>query len=247
LRGGRVKGCFYRIVGDPEKICIAEGFATAASIHAATGYTVIVAFDAGNLRSVVEEIAKTSSGVELTICADDDWKSKAGNVGVAKATEAARAVGAKLAIPLFGRNRRDKDKDFNDLATFIGPDAVRRCVDQAKAPEIEAAETDAKQEFVRLSKLSPVEYDQVREQAAKRLGIRVSTLDAEVTKLRSRPSDDAIDPLPHWQVDPWPEPVDGAKLLDELATEFERYVVLPKYATCALGLWVLHTWALVAR
>jgi putative DNA primase/helicase len=136
LRGGRLKGCFYRIAGDPTKICIAEGFATAASIHEATGYTTIVAFDANNLRSVAETIAKTSSGAELIICADDDWKLKAGNVGVVKATEAARAVSAKLAIPLFGRNRRDKDTDFNDLATFIGADAVRRCIDQAKTPEV---------------------------------------------------------------------------------------------------------------
>ena len=196
---------------------------------------------------MVEAIARTSDGSELIICADDDWKSKAGNVGVERATEAARAVGAKLAIPLFGRNRRDKDKDFNDLATFIGPDAVRRCLDEARVPEAgeQMAKADA-QEFVRLSKLSPVEYDQVREQTAKRLGIRVSTLDAEVAKLRSRPSDAAIDPLPHWQVEPWHEPVDGAKLLDELATTFERYVVLPKYAACALALWVLHTWALDA-
>jgi putative DNA primase/helicase len=52
LRGGRVKGCFYRIAGDRDKICIAEGFATAASIHEATGYTCIVAFDAGNLHLV---------------------------------------------------------------------------------------------------------------------------------------------------------------------------------------------------
>jgi putative DNA primase/helicase len=248
LRGGRVKGCFYRIAGDPEKICIAEGFATAASIHEATGYTVIVAFDAGNLRSVTEAVAKTSSGAELIICADDDWKLKAGNVGVGKATEAALAVGAKLAIPLFGRNRRDKNKDFNDLATFIGPDAVRRCLDDAKAPEVaeQAAETDTKQEFARLAKLSPVEYDQTREQTAQRIGIRLSTLDAEVANLRPRSADAAIDPLPHWEVDPWPDPVDGATLLDELATTFERYVVLPRYAAQALALWVLHTWTMNA-
>jgi hypothetical protein len=101
-------------------------------------------------------------------------------------------------------------------------------------------------EFARLGKLSPVEYDQEREQAAQRLGIRLSTLDAEVANLHPRSADAAIDPLPHWQVDPWPEPVDGAKLLDELATTFERYVALPRYAAPALALWVLHTWTLNA-
>jgi putative DNA primase/helicase len=153
LRGARIKGCFYRIAGDPDKICIAEGFATAASIQEATGYTVVVAFDAGNLRSVAEAIAKTSSAAELIICADDDWKTKAGNVGVQKAKDAARAVGAKLAIPLFGQNRRDKDTDFNDLATFIGPEAVQRCIDEAAAPE---ADANVDEEIARLAKLDPV-------------------------------------------------------------------------------------------
>jgi putative DNA primase/helicase len=242
LRGGRVKGFFYCIAGDPDKICITEGFATAASIHDATGYTVMVAFDAGNLRSVTETIAKTSSGAELTICADDDWKSKGGNVGVQKATEAARAVGGKLAIPRFGQNRRDNDTDFNDLATFIGPEAVRRCIEEAAAPE---ADANADEEIARLATLGPVAYDRAREPAAERLGIRVGTLDAEVADHRCR-SVDAIDPLPHWRVDPSTEAVDAAKLLDDLAATLERYVVLPRYAAQALALWVLHSWTLDA-
>jgi putative DNA primase/helicase len=242
LRGGRVKGCFYRISGDPNKICIAEGLATAASIHEATGYTAIIAFNAGNLRSVAEAIVKTSSGAELIICADDDLKSKAGNVGVQRATEAARSVGAKLAIPQFGQNRRDKDTDFNDLATFIGAEAVRRCIDQAATPE---AEANLDEEIARLAKLGPVEYDQAREQAAQRHGIRVGTLDAEVARYRQC-SVDTIDPLPHWRVDPLSEPVVSAKLLDDLAATFERHVVLPKYAAQALALWVLHSWTLDA-
>jgi putative DNA primase/helicase len=242
LRGGRVKGCFYRIAGNPDKICIAEGLATAASIHDATGYTAIVAFDASNLQTVAQAIAKTSSGAELIICADDDWKSKAGNVGVLKASDAARSVSAKLAIPQFGQNRRDKDTDFNDLATFIGPEAVRRCIDEAKAPE---PDPNVEEEIVRLASLSAIEYDRERDQAAQRLGIRIGTLDAEVADHR-RQSAETIDPLPHWRVDPWPDPIDVAKLLDDLAATFERYVVLPGYAAQALALWVLHSWTLDA-
>ena len=40
----------YFAIGEPDGVlCLAEGFATAASIHEATGYAVAVAFDAGNL------------------------------------------------------------------------------------------------------------------------------------------------------------------------------------------------------
>jgi hypothetical protein len=46
--------------------------------------------------------------------------------------------------------------------------------------------------------------------------------------------------------DPWHEPVDGAQLLDDVATLFERYLALPPFASTVLALWVLHAYALVA-
>lgn len=44
--------------------------------------------------------------------------------------------------------------------------------------------------------------------------------------------------------EPWPEPVNGARLLDALTAVFRRYVVLPEGAADALALWVLHTYCL---
>lgn len=47
--------------------------------------------------------------------------------------------------------------------------------------------------------------------------------------------------------EPWPEPVDGAALLDELVTTIRRYVVLQsEYHAAAIALWVAHTWAVDA-
>jgi hypothetical protein len=48
--------------------------------------------------------------------------------------------------------------------------------------------------------------------------------------------------LLHWDVEPWPEAVDGGVLLNDLCEQFIRYVVLPEHAAIALPLWVLHTW-----
>ena len=42
-------------------------------------------------------------------------------------------------------------------------------------------------------------------------------------------------------VEPWAEAVDGAELLNALATWIRRYVVLEKAAVDTLALWVLHT------
>lgn len=44
-------------------------------------------------------------------------------------------------------------------------------------------------------------------------------------------------------VKPWPQPVDGAILLDELALVFNRHMDLPKGAADALALWVMHSHA----
>lgn len=41
----------------------------------------------------------------------------------------------------------------------------------------------------------------------------------------------------------WPEPVDGAELLDAIASAFARYVALPDGAATALALWVVFTHA----
>jgi putative DNA primase/helicase len=43
--------------------------------------------------------------------------------------------------------------------------------------------------------------------------------------------------------EPWPDPVDGAELAEELAELFLRFVVLPAGAADALALWVLHSHA----
>src|SRR5262245_27535441 len=46
--------------------------------------------------------------------------------------------------------------------------------------------------------------------------------------------------------EPWPEPVDGAALLDELAHTYRRFVSLPDGGAEALALWIVFTYALDA-
>src|SRR5438067_2523353 len=48
-------------------------------------------------------------------------------------------------------------------------------------------------------------------------------------------------------VEPWPEPVDGRILLDELKSWLVLFVVLPKWAAEILALWILHTFAFLLR
>jgi phage/plasmid primase-like uncharacterized protein len=129
LKGGAKHSHFFQIRGGDDVIYIAEGFATAASIHETTGRTVVAAIDCGNLRPVADLVRQRNPAAEIVIATDDDWKTacpRSGNPGLHHAREAAGAIDAGIAVPDFGGNRRDKDTDFNDLATYIGPDAVKR-------------------------------------------------------------------------------------------------------------------------
>src|SRR6516164_800563 len=97
-------------------------------------------------------------------------------------------------------------------------------------------------EVKKLSALPIGVYESVRLEAAKRLHMRVSMLDTLVGVERDKIAKPETDFLPHWKVEQWPDPVDGAALLDELRQYFNRYAVTPKHADVLLALWALHTW-----
>ena len=106
-------------------------------------------------------------------------------------------------------------------------------------------ETEANETIARLAKLSPFEYDRVRQAEAERLGARVTTLDDAVARLR--PKDGATDgrqgeALTFERPEPWHEPVNGEALYDALEATFTRHLALPKGAPTALALWTLHTY-----
>ncbi|MBL8449720.1 MAG: DUF3987 domain-containing protein [Dechloromonas sp.] len=134
LAGGRIRGSYFGI-GKPDGVlCIAEGFATGASTHEATGYAVAVAFDTGNLQSVAKALREKFPDLRLILCADDDYRTE-GNPGITKAKEAAQAVGGLLAIPDFGPERPEGATDFNDMAALCGAAAVAQAIANASAPD----------------------------------------------------------------------------------------------------------------
>ncbi len=119
--GGKVVGCTHTIHGNGTTY-LCEGYATAATIHDATGGTVIIAFNSGNLKCVVKQITKP-----FTIVADNDqWKSDNSNPGVEAAEKAKKAakVECKIIIPQF-KDISGLPTDFNDLATNEGLSEVK--------------------------------------------------------------------------------------------------------------------------
>ncbi|UZW62742.1 toprim domain-containing protein [Lysobacter enzymogenes] len=127
------KGHFHLLGHQPHWIVlVAEGYATAASLHAASGYPVVCAFDAGNLKVVAEALRKRYKRAKILICGDDDCFTD-GNPGIAAASAAAMAVGGEWMRPLFTDEDARQAKhaanghkitDFNDLHALEGLAAV---------------------------------------------------------------------------------------------------------------------------
>ncbi len=154
LPDGAIRG-HYHGIGEPNGVlCIAEGYATAVSVHEATGYAVAVAFNAGNLKPVAEALRAKYPEVHLIVCADNDQWTE-GNPGLAKARGAGVAVEGLLAVPSF-KDMSSRPTDFNDLARLEGLNSVQRCVDAAEPVTV----TDASPVVYR--RLSEIESRPIR-------------------------------------------------------------------------------------
>jgi putative DNA primase/helicase len=140
LKGMKKEGNYHSVGKPPEEsngvILIAEGYATAARLHEATGYLTIAAFDAGNLSPVGKAIRKKYPKARLVFAADNDRMTitPVENPGVTKAKEAADAVSGRVSIPVF----EDGDitrTDFDDLAQQFGLDRVRDTIEETINPK----------------------------------------------------------------------------------------------------------------
>jgi len=128
---GTAKKGAYHLLGDPGKgnvMFIAEGYATAASVHMATAMPVACAFDAGNLLPVAANLRRMYPRHRLVFAGDDDHGT-GGNPGRTKAEEAADLMRAMAVFPVFSGEERGTD--WNDLHVLEGREAVREQLREA--------------------------------------------------------------------------------------------------------------------
>ena len=124
-------------------LLIAEGYATAATLHEATGLPCLAAFDSGNLLPVAQAWREAHPHRRMVIAADNDHglphrDPPLPNVGLEKGREAAEAIGAALLLPGFAPDDPDLS-DWNDWAGKRGPQALAEHVFDAvrAAPSVE--------------------------------------------------------------------------------------------------------------
>ncbi|EIJ7376587.1 primase-helicase zinc-binding domain-containing protein [Citrobacter freundii] len=144
LKGGQVKGACHVIEGKKQagkRLWIAEGYATALTVHHLTGETVIVALSSVNLLSLASLARQKHPACQIVLAADRDLNGD----GQTKAAAAAEACEGIVALPsVFG--------DWNDAFMQRGEDATRRAIYDAIRPPGESPfSTMSEAEFTAMS------------------------------------------------------------------------------------------------
>src|SRR4051812_36127205 len=109
--------------------------------------------------------------------------------------------------------------------------------EKARADAVQQAEVD------RLARLDLGAYDREREEVAKRLGVRVSVLDrlAGDDRRKKAPASQGSSsgqgsPLKLVVPEPWPQPVEGHELLDEIEAAIRSHLVMAAESCRAMAL-----------
>lgn len=139
LTGGDIQGAYGSIGKDLSTIYICEGYATAASVHEATGKASVWAFNAGNLLDVCKTVRRRYPDAEIVVCCDNDqWTEIGGklvNVGIVKGKEAARSAQGRAVWHDFPNDDEQKRTDFNDLHVTEGVEAVKNSLSRCDRDE----------------------------------------------------------------------------------------------------------------
>ena len=118
--GGATGGKFWQIgtTDEPGTIFIAEGFATAATIHEVTGRPCVVAYSASNIVPVCGTIREHfGAQQDLVIVADHDVSG----TGQKYADQASAKFGARVVMPPIPGDANDYVQAGNDLAALLMP------------------------------------------------------------------------------------------------------------------------------
>jgi putative DNA primase/helicase len=96
------------------------------------------------------------------------------------------------------------------------------------------------------AKLDPLQRAFLRSELVDRFALPAPVADAVVAKPRGNDAKQQGSSVLFVDPEPWPTPVDGAPLLNEIYRAVTRYVVLPPQSAVAVACWVLHTYTLEA-
>ena len=169
-------GVFF--IGDPadsaRPVALCEGYATGATVHQLTGYTVAVCFNSGNLPKAAADIRKVYGKREYYVFADNDlFKAKRDNTkntGIEAAHKAADAIGideAHIITPPDSFAEIPGCTDWNDYATSdAGADTAAKSINEQIA--FARLRPDERECIKLINDIPPATIDRMHEKAALR-------------------------------------------------------------------------------
>lgn len=129
--GGSVsnKFCIIGTLDVPGVLYVAEGYATAATIHEVSKRPVVVAYSASNLVSVTGTMRDLyGQAQDIVIVADND----ASGVGQKYAEQACAKYGVRMVMPPIQGDANDYVQAGHDLAGLLNPQADKTMLDKLK-------------------------------------------------------------------------------------------------------------------
>lgn len=142
------------------------------------------------------------------------------------------------ALPVIGGAPEKVEAAGSDLSPSIASGDATPLPENTAQPDTPPAQSDG--EIIRwLASLNLLEYERVRIEQAKGMNCRPAVLDGLVKSARSDESE--ADRLPFAEVEPHPEPIDPAQLLNEVSDTIQQFIVLDTKQAHAAALWVALT------
>jgi 5S rRNA maturation endonuclease (ribonuclease M5) len=225
-------------------VCVAEGEKDCDSL-AKIGFTATC--NVGGALKWRDEYSEMLREKNVVIFGDND---EAGREHVEQVIASLTGKGNSIKHVTLPDGFHDVSDYIDSLDPFEAAHAVVKLIEATPVlevlPKAHVAENVGEEidPIVRLAALPVLDYERVREAEAEKLQCRVSVLDKLVNaqRLLLRGDSDNLQGnavvLP--DIEPWPEAVNGAEILDAIAERFSHYVVLPDGAADVLALFCAH-------
>lgn len=112
---------------------------------------------------------------------------------------------------------------------------IKQCKSEAVLPKEELKEA-----IKRLAAMKKLDYVQIRKATAKQYEIPAGMLDDLVREAQQEAK--SVSDEMFVEIEPWPEPINGAELLNEIDQIIRRFIVCQPETARASALWIAMTW-----
>lgn len=126
------------------------------------------------------------------------------------------------------------------ILPFKGKDPIQEAIKQLPADAGALYSPALLKRLQQIRQQDPAQFARIRQQAKASKVLSMNEFDRLTAVADEETEGGGLRLFP--EVEPWPEPVEGADLLDEISATLKRYVVADKETLNAAALWATFTW-----